>query len=341
MATPPSLRDIAERTGVTIMSVSRALRGSPQVSAKKRDEILRVAHELGYRPDPQVSRLMSLMRTSKAHRADTVLAVINTRAERGFHLREPHLRAFYTSAAERADTLGYKLEEFWLADPEIPARRQQSILIARGIEGLLLLPFDQVQVKLSLDLSRFAVTAIGRSHASVPCDRATPNHFAAIKLALEHLTERGFTRLGLALFDGTNDRTGRRYTSAFYDYYHRQEPAHRVPPFESLHWDPAGFRTWFDQHRPQVVLTHGEHIRGFAAKDLGLLAPRDYGYVNLNRIMETDTSSGVDQNYGLVGAAAIDLLAGQLNHQDRGLPAFPRSVTINGIWRDGNSLPSH
>lgn len=336
---PVSLRDIAARTGVTIMSVSRALRGSPQVSAAKREEILRVARELGYRPDPQVSRLMALMRANKTRRADTVLALINTRHERGIHLREPHLNALYQSAAQRADTLGYKLEEFWLADPDLSPRRQQSILIARGIEGLLLFPFERGQRSVPLELSRFAVTGVGRSHDSVPCDRATPNHFAAVKIALEHLAALGFTRLGLALFDGTNERTDRRYSAAYCDFVQCQAPEARIPLLECLAWDAAAFRAWFDQHRPQVVLTHGEHIREFAALDLSLHAPRDFGYVNLNHMGKTEPSSGIDQNYGLVGAAAVDLLVGQLNHQDRGLPPFPRSVTIHGFWRDGDSLP--
>jgi LacI family transcriptional regulator len=336
----PSLRDIAVRTGVTIMSVSRALRGSPQVSAAKRDEILRVAKELGYRPDPQVTRLMALLRTSKAKRADSVIALINTRAERGLHLREPHLREFYEGAAQRADELGFKLEEFWLADPAISVRRQQSILNARGIEALLLLPVEAGFKGLPLDVSRFALSAIGRSHHTVPCDRACPNHYNAVTLALARLAERGFHRVGAAFFDGINERTDRRYSAAVLDHLDQLAPADRVPPLISPRWDADAFRAWFETHRPGVVVTHGEHIREFALRDLGLRAPRDYGYVNLNLLQSSDRSAGIDQNYALVGAAALDLLAGQVNHQERGLPAFPRTVTINGVWREGDSLPA-
>ena len=340
MDSTPSLRDIAVRTGVTIMSVSRALRGSPQVSAAKRDEILRVAKELGYRPDPQVTRLMALLRTSKAKRADSVIALINTRAERGLHLREPHLRVFYEGAARRAEELGFKLEEFWLADPAISVRRQQAIINARGIEALLLLPVEAGFKGLPFDVSRFALSAIGRSHHSVPCDRASPNHYNAVTLALARLAERGFRRVGAAFFDGINDRTDRRYSAAVFDHLEQIAPADRVPPLIHPRWEAGAFRAWFETHRPEVVLTHGEHIRESARRELGLRAPRDYGYVNLNLLQSSDRSSGIDQNYGLVGAAALDLVAGQLNHQERGLPAFPRTVTINGVWREGDSLPS-
>jgi LacI family transcriptional regulator, gluconate utilization system Gnt-I transcriptional repressor len=47
----PSIQDVAERAGVSIMTVSRAMRGVEGVSAAKRTEILNTAKLLGYRPN--------------------------------------------------------------------------------------------------------------------------------------------------------------------------------------------------------------------------------------------------------------------------------------------------
>ncbi len=47
----PRIQDVAELTGVSIMTVSRAMRGVEGVSATKRAEILRAAKRLGYRPN--------------------------------------------------------------------------------------------------------------------------------------------------------------------------------------------------------------------------------------------------------------------------------------------------
>lgn len=44
-----SIKDVAKKVGVNISTVSRALSNSPQISEKKREEIKRVAKELGYR----------------------------------------------------------------------------------------------------------------------------------------------------------------------------------------------------------------------------------------------------------------------------------------------------
>lgn len=46
----PSIQDVADRVGVSIMTVSRAMRGVEGVSQAKRDEIIEAAKALGYRP---------------------------------------------------------------------------------------------------------------------------------------------------------------------------------------------------------------------------------------------------------------------------------------------------
>ena len=39
-----------------------------------------------------------------------------------------------------------------------------------------------------------------------------------------------------------------------------------------------------------------------------------------------------------VGAAAVDLLVAQIHRNERGLPANPYTVQVQGVWRPGNSV---
>ncbi|MEV5430361.1 LacI family DNA-binding transcriptional regulator [Streptomyces sp. NPDC052701] len=48
---PPTIRDVAERAGVSKSLVSLVLRGSGRVRPEKREAVLRAARELGYRPN--------------------------------------------------------------------------------------------------------------------------------------------------------------------------------------------------------------------------------------------------------------------------------------------------
>ena len=66
--------DVAERAGVNQSTVSRALAGSPQVTAATRERVLAVARELGYTVDQRASGL-------RKGRTDTVAVVILQGAE--------------------------------------------------------------------------------------------------------------------------------------------------------------------------------------------------------------------------------------------------------------------
>jgi len=54
-----TLRTIADEVGMTTMTVSYALRGSPQVSKETRAKVLAVAKRLGYRPNASARAIRS------------------------------------------------------------------------------------------------------------------------------------------------------------------------------------------------------------------------------------------------------------------------------------------
>jgi LacI family transcriptional regulator len=56
---PWLLGDIARALDVSLMTVSLALRNSPKVSKATRLKVRRMADKLGYRPDPEIARLMT------------------------------------------------------------------------------------------------------------------------------------------------------------------------------------------------------------------------------------------------------------------------------------------
>ncbi|MGX1134725.1 DNA-binding LacI/PurR family transcriptional regulator [Streptomyces glaucescens] len=59
---PPTIRDVADRAGVSKSLVSLVLRGSAQVRPEKREAVLRAVRELGYRPNA-AARSLSEQRT--------------------------------------------------------------------------------------------------------------------------------------------------------------------------------------------------------------------------------------------------------------------------------------
>lgn len=66
MANPKhiSLKDLARELGVSVPTVSRALKDSPEISADLRARAKQLAQELNYRPNPFAISLRKMLRAS-------------------------------------------------------------------------------------------------------------------------------------------------------------------------------------------------------------------------------------------------------------------------------------
>src|SRR5262245_61074630 len=98
------------------MTVSRVLRQHSYVAPETRAKVEKVAKELGYKPHPLVSVLMSHRRAVRPIDSHSVLAfVTNFPTRDGWKSRKIY-QEFFQGATECAQRHGYKLEEFWLRE---------------------------------------------------------------------------------------------------------------------------------------------------------------------------------------------------------------------------------
>ena len=105
------LKDIAERVGVSIMTVSKALRDEPDVSAATKTRIKLVAQQMGYVPDSTAQGLRT--RTTKLFG----LIISST--------TNPIFGRIVYAIEERAHELGY---DVLLAHTQnLPAREEDCI----------------------------------------------------------------------------------------------------------------------------------------------------------------------------------------------------------------------
>jgi LacI family transcriptional regulator len=72
---------------------------------------------------------------------------------------------------------------------------------------------------------------------------------------------------------------------------------------------------------------------------MGLSFPRDIAYVNPFLEEPDGTIAGVRQNHETVGALAVEILVGQLQHNKFGVPPIPTTTFVEGTWFDGASCP--
>lgn len=97
-----------------------------------------------------------------------------------------------------------------------------------------------------------------------------------------------------------------------------------------------GFRRWLGRWKPDVLLTLYGHERQWL-DTLGLSVPRDIGLACLIR-PQGRLLAGIDDRYGAIGAATVELTASKIGFNHYGIPAIPRLILIEGRWVSGRSV---
>jgi len=336
-----SLSDVARRAGVSAMTASRALRNQRAVSAASRQVVLQAAQELGYRPNPLISALMTQRRASRVVRDPLAIAFVTNFPTRSGWRALRINRDFHDGAAAACGRQGYKLEDFWLREPGMSGKRLSSILYHRGVNGVLIAPLPVALGHLRLEWDRFSAVALGYSLAFPRLHRAVNHQFRSIRTALRRLRKRGYRRIGLALKASIDERVEHHYLGGYLADQHRVAPGDRLPPHlpPDKEWRAEGFLRWFEANRPEVVITHHEAVAEWLAQ-AGVGVPEEVALVQLNLPDKSGSVAGIYQNGLEVGAAAADFLVSMLLRNDCGLPTLPHSILVEGTWVEGLTLPS-
>lgn len=341
----PTIRQLAVLTGVSRTTVSLALRNHPSLPADTRARIQKIAAAHGYKQDPVVSSLMAQLRTSRAQRAVERIAYFTTWDTRDGWRRPGNENNYFLGASERAAKLGYELEHIWAREPGVTTARLSKILYTRAIRGIILAPFSSPRSHITMDWKHFASAAISHTLVRPLVHRASHAHYNGMFLALRHLRHHGYRRIGFATRLEQSERVGSSWLAALLVYQQSIPEAHRVPPLlppvpTNAGMDAAAFAQWYHQHKPDVVISNLSNVLDLL-RTMGMHVPKDVGFASLDLTTKDDPWSGIDQQAMEVGAAAMDQVVTQLQNNEFGLPKYPKTVYLDGLWRDGNTLLSH
>lgn len=338
---PPSLQAIAREAGVSAMTVSRVLRNSPRVSPATRQQVLRVAEALRYSPDPHLARMMSLVRSRKAPRLRAVLAIVREDLPAGGLPAPTYQYVPFADIRRRAEQHGYHAEEFWLGRDGLTPERLVRIFRARGIEGMIVSPQSSQMLCAQIDYTSFASATFGYGLRRPSLHRSAGNMTLGVHLAAEHLAARGYRRIGLAITRWIDDRSEHAYVGAMLHFQRDLPRNRRVPillfPDNDLRRGAKPFADWFEAHRPDAVISFDTLVPAWIRK-LGLRIPEDVGFVVHDWTPSMTDFAGVFHRRDHVAAAAVDLVATQLLHHERGIPEVPRQIQIPPLWVEGPSI---
>ncbi|MCC5842653.1 MAG: LacI family DNA-binding transcriptional regulator [Verrucomicrobia bacterium] len=324
---------IAQKADVSRATVSRALRNHPQLPRHTCERIQAIAEDMGWRPDPETSRLMHHLRESRQVQRVSTLAILNDYPGRKDPYNDPYTAALLHSARRRADTLGYHIDELWLREPGLTARRATGILHARGITGVLVPPEIDPLPQLPLDWSSFSSVATTTTAQPATMNRVLPDNYGNLCKLMDALLRRKRKRVWLLSLKGLEDRT-EHCPSNVYHAYTAQTPSLTTLPV--FYWDTypcgddaaAAMTELYVRHKPDTVIVADAWLLDTLERRTQTRRRKDY--LALCYSNAQPGLPGINQRPELVGSAAIDLLSAHILRGETGLPEVPKLLRIPG-----------
>lgn len=327
------MRAVADNLGVSIMTVSRALRNAPNVAPKTRERIMDEAKRLNFQPDPALGVLNAYRHGRRDRKSYDQIAFITNFPQPNGWKKVLSFARYFEGASRRAEQLGYHLEPFWIGDPALTPKRASQILRDRGIRGLLIGPLAKGNSSLSLEWDWFSAVALGRSLISPKLTTVSTNHFQGLLIAWEAMIERGYRRIGFAITHYEDVRTQSALRAAFLLQQSQQSDG-KIPIYLANEFSAASIGRWAKQHRPEVILSSEPmHYELLPTK-----LRAQIGFLHLN-IDPASDGAGVDQAHELVGEHGAALLHLKLLQRQTGVLKRRELFLVDGSWKEGVITP--
>lgn len=336
-----TLRQIAERVGCTVATVSYALRNSPNVSQTKRDLIRQVADELGWKPDAALAKQMALVRSSSERANKPKLAIVINKTREDLKLEKAQ-RMQLDGALDYAEKKGFIVDVFSLAEEPLRPARLKSILEARGVEGIVYIAtMDPKISKEHLEAGEgFACCVCGIRYPDTAYHVVVPDHLAGGRLVIEHLLKQGYRRPAVVVPRGVDEPLGYAYAGGLasgmvlldeknqlrVQYGGRDE--NHIPEY-----DFERISNWLSHNKPDAVLSTDLYAMGKIVPALPKPLNR-LPLFSLDWFEGQTVRGGLNQSHEHIGAAAVDLVVAQIHRGEKGLPKIQRALNIEGEWRD-------
>jgi LacI family transcriptional regulator len=334
-----TMADLAESLGLSPSTISRALRGDRRIGRETRERVEKAAADSGYRPNPLVSALMSVRANrGGAGEIGTVALVTDYQGVGGWRSKDV-CRWEFEGICQRADEMGYRIEEFAMADFGYDGNRIARTLLSRGIRGVLLGFSRERKFLPDFPLGEFSVAGLSTYFREAAVHRANFHGFFNVQLALDEIRKLGHRRTGLVVPELNNRVSGYLWSGAALDWQRRLPAKERCQPLVLSADQASGdFRDWLKQEKPDSLLVYKLPARSWLSQ-AGYRVPDDIHLSFLYRTREEMAEwPGIDGNLQRVGAAAFDLVVEGLHTNRFGIPSHPKEVLIKGDWLAGGMV---
>jgi LacI family transcriptional regulator len=302
------MKDIAEDLGVSLMTVSKALRSHSDISEQTRQRVLKRMRELKYQPD-WIARSMVTGRTY-------LVGLVLPDLMHSFFAEVAH------GVARRLQPAGYQVvmantEE----DPEAE-KRNIEVLTSRKVDGLIIasaLRHKDLEEFKTIERTGTPYVLIDRRITGVDANYVGVKDEDVGAMATEHLIQRGAKRI--AHIRGPAVSTGRGRLRGYRRALNRRGLAIRPEYIVSGEGgDRGGYEAMRNllrlDPRPDAVFAYNDSIAAGAIKailEAGLRVPEDIAIIGAGNVHYSDLLrvplSTIDQSSTVIGEKAAELLS--------------------------------
>jgi LacI family transcriptional regulator len=304
------MREVAERAGVAMSSVSRVLSGHPDVSPAMSERVMRAVEELEYQPDI----LAQSLRRRETLSVGFVVGDISN----------PLIAEIVTGVESTLHSNGYSmLLTNSLGDPALEAAHI-ALLSQRRVDGLVISVLDESHPEPLGKLRELEIPVVVLDRnlpAELPVSRVLSDHRSGMKAAGLHLLGLGHRRIGLIA--GAAVRPALERQAGLEEAF----AAYGLPPTYiadggsfSVEHGAAAMRRLLDRPEPPTAVIAGGNQLMLGAlrvvSERGLTLGRDLSFVGCDDVAITDLFrppvAVVRRDNYAMGRTAAELLLARL-----------------------------
>lgn len=270
-----TLKDIAERAGVSINTVSLALRNMPNVQHDTRKRIFDIADELGYFNHKKMAEAKNLCLISKAERLNDSYFYMN----------------FYQNILNKARNYNYNMLVYTSMGCDIPVAELKKNFEANSIKGIIILGDTEEHIVRKIDKCGIPIVVIGAKYHDMSVCSFIEDNLEGAYEAVKHLYDRGYRRIGFIGSPNYSTSFLERYQGfcgALFQFGLKFESGYNITSLDhnlensyvSIEKQLMGM-----EHIPQAFLCANDYIAILAAKALygrGFSIPEDIALVGFD-----------------------------------------------------------
>ncbi|GEO24757.1 LacI family transcriptional regulator [Alicyclobacillus acidoterrestris] len=330
-----TMADVARRAGVSVMTVSRIIRGNGTVKESTRKKVLRAMEEVNYVPKGYTKQVIQ-------HEISTLVLIIPD-------ITNPFFTFIARGMEDVAKKQGYRV---FLANTDENLNKEQQYIqmsIEFHADGVLIAPVgDESRANLALlDKEGIPYVLIDREVEGVQVDVVKSDIVGTSKALVEHLIELGHRRIGVVT-GAPNNRTSRERVEGYFQAMaaHGFETSDELVKYSVMTRDiePTFIDEFLQLTEPPTALFVANMFQYAHSvnrlKEFGLRVPADMsivGFGNSDYLAAIDSSftSAIQPTYSF-GSLGTQMLLERIE----GLREMPRRIVLEGDIMIRNSTAS-